>query len=230
MCELCQCEGFEPPKLNTFIHIVESVAPEGALFAFEAKGLTERRDARKASIQLRVDKCAEIVANSPKPFFIWCGLNAESELLKKTIPGSVEVKGSDSDEHKEQSIMDFADGKIDIMISKGSIFGLGMNLQVCCNIAFVGLSDSFEMLFQSTKRFHRHGQTKEVNRHLIISEAEGSVLSNVRRKELEFEAMIANMVEHTKQMNIENVRSLKNEKDSYNNDTNLILPQWLKSV
>lgn len=227
MCELCMCEGFEPPKLNTFIHIVESVAPEGSLFAFEAKGLTERRDARKASIHLRVDKCAEIVANSPKPFFIWCGLNAESELLKKTIHGSVEVKGSDSDEHKEQSIMDFADGKIDVLISKGSIFGLGMNLQVCCNTAFVGLSDSFEMLFQSTKRFHRHGQTKEVNRHIIVSEAEGSVLQNVQRKERDFETMIENMVKHTKNMNMDNIRSLTNEKIEYTPEVKMNLPSWL---
>jgi hypothetical protein len=220
-------EGFDLPPLNTFQHIVQSEAPEGALFAFEAKGLQERRGARKESLERRVAKAVEIVDQSEKPVMIWCGLNAESELLTKSIPGAVEVTGSDSDEHKEKSMLDFAAGLIPVMISKSSICGFGMNFQVCCNTVFVGMSDSFEAMFQSTKRFHRHGQTRPVNRHLIISEAEGSVLSNVQRKERGFESMIANMVEHTKLMNIENIKSLTNEKLSYDADTKIQLPKWI---
>ena len=221
-------EGFDLPLLNTFQHVVESAPTEGSLFVVEAASLTERRAARKESLERRVAKCAEIVAQSRKPFLVWCGLNAESEALKAAIPGAVEVTGSDSDEHKEKSMMDFAAGKIDVMISKSSICGFGMNWQVCADTAFVGMSDSFEALFQSTKRFHRHGQTKEVNRHLIISEAEGSVLNNVKRKEKEFETMIAHMVEHTKKMSIANIRSLTNQKDSYRAEDAIVIPAWLK--
>lgn len=220
-------EGFDLPALNTFQHIVESEAQEGALFAFEAKGLTERRGARKESLERRVAKAVEIVNASDKPVMIWCGLNVESEMVTKLIPGSVEVTGSNSDAHKEKSMLDFADGLIPVMVSKSSICGWGMNWQVCHNTVFVGMSDSFESLFQSTKRFHRHGQTKEVNRHLIISEAEGSVLTNVQRKEREFEAMIHNMVEHTKMMNIENVRSLTNQKINYMPTMPIQFPGWL---
>ena len=220
-------EGFDLPALHTHQHVVPSDAPEGALFAFEARGLAERRGARKESLERRVDKAVEIVKASRKPFFIWCGLNSESTMLKQLIPGSVEVTGSDSDEHKEKSMMEFASGNIEVMISKPSICGFGMNFQVCADTAFVGLSDSFEALFQSTKRFHRHGQTKEVNRHLIISEAEGSVLSNVQRKEREFEVMIQNMVEHTKLMNLENIRSLTHQKLSYNANDAIQFPEWI---
>lgn len=220
-------EGFDLPALNTHQHVVESEAQEGALFAFEARGLAERRGARKESLERRVEKAVEIVKNSRKPFFVWCGLNAESTMLKQMIPGAIEVTGSDSDDHKEKSMMDFAAGKIEVMISKPSICGFGMNFQVCADTAFVGLSDSFESLFQSTKRFHRHGQTSEVNRHLIISEAEGSVLNNVQRKEREFEVMIMNMVEHTKMMNLENIRSLTHQKLSYNADHAIQLPAWI---
>jgi hypothetical protein len=221
-------EGFDLPPLHTHQHIVRSEAQEGALFAFEARGLTERRGARKESLERRVAKAVEIVNASRKPFLVWCGLNTESEMLTKLIHGAVEVTGSDSDDHKEKSMMDFAAGKIDVMISKPSICGFGMNFQVCADTAFVGLSDSFESLFQATKRFHRHGQTREVNRHLIISEAEGSVLANVQRKEREFESMIQNMVEHTKKMNMENIRSLTNQKIEYAAETKMIIPKWLK--
>jgi hypothetical protein len=223
-------EGFDLPSLNTFQHVVPSEAQEGALFAFEARGLTERRGARKESLERRVEKAVEIVAASEKPCFVWCGLNTESEMLTKLIPGAVEVTGSDSDEHKEKSMLDFAAGLIPVLVSKSKICGFGMNFQVCHNTVFVGMSDSFEAMFQSTKRFHRHGQTKEVNRHLIISEAEGSVLSNVQRKEREFETMISNMVEHTKMMNIENVRSLSNQKLSYNADIQINIPKWIEGT
>ena len=220
-------EGFDLPALHTHQHVVQSEAPEGALFAFEARGLAERRGARKESLERRVEKCVEIVKASRKPFLIWCDLNAESDLLKKSIDGAVEVTGSDSDEHKEKSMLDFAAGKIDVMITKPKIAGFGMNWQVCADTAFVGLSDSFEAIFQSTKRFHRHGQTQEVNRHLIISEAEGSVLANVQRKERDFMAMIEKMVEHTRMMNLENIRSMTHQKLSYNANDAIRFPEWI---
>ena len=220
-------EGFELPGLYTKQHIVASKAPDGEFFAMEVKGLSERITARRESINERVTRCIEIVKSHPKPFLVWCNLNSESEMLKKLIPGSVEVKGSDSDEHKEKSMLDFADGKIDVLISKPSICGFGMNFQVCSNTAFVGLSDSFESLFQATKRFHRHGQKNDVTRHLIISEAEGSVLKNIMRKEKEFEMMVANMILHTKKLNIESIKSSRNEKIEYKADKEMIIPKWL---
>lgn len=220
-------DGFDLPGLHTHQHIVESDAPEGALFAFEARGLQERQAARRESLQRRVAKCAEIVAESPRPFMVWCDLNAESDALKAAIPGAVVIQGSDTDHHKEKTMLDFADGKIEVLISKPSICGYGMNFQVCSNTAFVGLSDSFEAIFQATKRFHRHGQKNEVHRHLIISEAEGSVLANVQRKEADFMRMIGEMVEHTKKLNIENVRSLTNQKIDYIPTQPAEFPAWL---
>jgi len=56
-------EGFKLPALHTHQHVVESDAPEGALFAFEAHGLQERQSARRESIERRVAKCVEIVNN-----------------------------------------------------------------------------------------------------------------------------------------------------------------------
>jgi hypothetical protein len=220
-------DGFDLPELITHRHVVESGPVEGQLFAFEVRGLNDRRSARKESIERRIEKCVEIVNRSRKPVLIWCGLNVESEMLKHAIPGSVEVKGADSDHHKEQSMMDFAEGLIDVLISKSSICGFGMNFQVCADTIFCGLSDSFESVFQSTKRFHRHGQTREVNRHLIYSEAEGPVYQNLLRKESDFYSMIQNMVEHTKEMNMENVRSLKSEKIQYIAEKPISFPSWI---
>lgn len=222
-------EGFELPPLNTYQHVVKSEASEGALFAFEAKGLQERQAARRESIERRCEKAAEIVDQSRNdgPFMLWCDLNSESELLTKMIPGAVEIKGSDKPDFKESAMLDFADGNIPVMISKPSICGFGLNFQACHNTAFVGLSDSFEAVFQATKRFHRHGQKHAVNRHLIISEAEGSVLQNINRKESEFMQMIGEMVKHTAKINMENIKATHSEKIEYNATMQMDVPAWL---
>lgn len=222
-------EGFELPELNTYQHIVQSEATEGALFAFEAKGLQERQAARRESIQRRCEKAAEIVDQyrNDGPFMLWCDLNSESEMLTKMIPGGIEIKGSDKPEYKESAMLDFADGNVPVLISKPSICGFGMNFQVCHNTAFVGLSDSFEAVFQATKRFHRHGQKHEVNRHLIISEAEGSVLQNIQRKESEFMTMIGEMVKHTASINMGNIKKTHSEKIEYNGSVQMQVPEWI---
>lgn len=227
-------EGFDLPELKTVQHVVEQ-EHYGDCYGDFLPGITptaltlqERQMVRRTSVGNRCLEAARIVAESDKPFMVWCDLNAESEMLKRIIPGAVEVKGSDKAEHKEWAMMEFAEGKIDCLISKPSICGFGMNWQVCHNTAFVGLSDSFESIFQATKRFHRHGQLHPVTRHFIISAAEGAVLKNVERKESDFLKMIDNMVQHTKKITQANIKSLINEKIEYKANTAITIPSWLQ--
>jgi len=164
-----------------------------------------------------------------KQVVIWCGLNSEQDMIASRFGEKcVSIYGSLSSDEKESRLYRWLDKKVPILVTKPSIFGFGLNLQQCSDTVFVGMSDSFEALFQSTKRFHRHGQKNEVHRHLIISEAEGSVLQNVQRKEADFMRMIGEMVQHTKKMSIENVKQLTNQKIEYNADTSIIIPKWLK--
>jgi SNF2 family DNA or RNA helicase len=154
-------------------------------------------------------------------------LNDESTQLVKAIPGAMEVAGRHSTEYKEDAIADFVAGNVECMVSKPSIFGAGLNLQVCSDTLFCGLSDSFEMLYQATKRFHRYGQKKEVHRHLIYSEAEGNVRENLLRKENEFNNLIAEMVKLTQGMNMDNVKQMDPEKNIYVSQE-LKFPKWLQ--
>jgi DNA methylase len=85
-------------------------------------------------------------------------------------------------------------GERPIMISKCSILGFGINMQHCRNMAFVGLSDSYEALYQSVRRCWRFGQKQEVRVHIITASTEGAVLDNVKRKERDAEEMAARMV------------------------------------
>jgi hypothetical protein len=195
-------DGFVLPPLHMHEQCVKVHTPSsGFLFAVEAQTLQERQQARRDSIEDRVRACADIVNASDKPFLVWCNLNNESEQLAAAIPGAVEVQGSDTDEHKEKAIAGFLDGSIRVIVSKPKIMGLGLNFQHCADMAYVGLSDSYEQLYQSIRRCWRFGQTKPVNVHVITAETEGAVVSNIKRKEREAEETYNNMIEHMKDLN-----------------------------
>lgn len=183
------------PPLVMHEHIVSSAAENG-LFADIATGLMERNKARKESIDERVAACASIVNASDEQWVIWCHRNEEADKLVASIPGAVDVSGSDSIEHKEASVHAFLDGEIRVLVSKPKILGSGMNFQNCHNTAFVGLSDSWEQYYQAIRRFYRFGQDKEVNVHVISAESEGAVVANIKRKEDQNAVMGAEMVKH----------------------------------
>jgi hypothetical protein len=116
--------------------------------------------------------------------------------LAKSIDGAIEVTGSDSEDHKIDAMMGFVDGRYRVMVSKPSIAGHGLNLQICHNEIFVGLSDSYEQFYQATRRCWRFGQREAVNVHVITSHLENAVLENIRRKEKEHDQMAESMIRH----------------------------------
>lgn len=199
------------PELDIKQHTVLGDAPESALFAIEALTLQERQAARRASTERRVKECANLVNSGSEPWIVWCDLNAESELLAKSIPDAVEVRGSDKQEYKEKSMLGFADGSIRVLVTKPSIAGFGMNWQHCNNVAFVGLSDSYELFYQAVRRCWRFGQVKPVNVHVITAETEGAVVANIERKERDAAKMITEMIKHTQNITSQNIRSTRRE-------------------
>jgi len=197
------------------------------LFPMPAETLIERRQARKQTTSERVLECAKIANKEDGTFLVWCDLNYESDMLRKKIKDSVEVKGSDSREFKEKALLGFAKGDIRVLVTKPSIAGFGMNWQHCNNMAFVGLSDSFEQYFQAVRRCWRFGQTKPVNVYIITSELEGNVVRNIKRKEQAAEKMIDEMVVHTQNIIMENIQNTKRELAIYNPTIEMKIPNWL---
>lgn len=220
--------NFDLPSLNMNELVVEGKANENELFPTFAQTLSERRQARKDSLEERVQKAADLVNATEEQFLVWCDLNRESELLTKAINDSVEVKGSDKSEHKEKSLLGFADGSVNRLVSKPSIAGMGMNWQGCRNMVFVGLSDSFEQVFQAIRRCWRFGQEREVNVYIVISEQEGAVLENIKRKEKDFDIMQEGMIRFTKDIVSENIKSTTTEKTEYIPTEKMEIPNFLK--
>jgi DNA modification methylase/superfamily II DNA or RNA helicase len=176
-------DGYSLPPLNIERLTVASDKAQATLLPVANLSLSERREARKASLTGRVAATAELVNASDKPWVIWCDYNDESDALKRAIPDAVEVRGSMTIEQKEAAIDGFSTGDIRVLISKPSITGFGLNWQHCHNTAFVGVGDSFEQQYQAIRRFHRFGQKNQVNVFVAASEQEFVVLENQARKQ-----------------------------------------------
>lgn len=225
-------DGYILPSLNMTEHIVEVKSDgEYSLFGCEiAKTLTERRDARRASLRERCEQAAEIIAQNPDEQWVcWCDLNAESELLAEFIPNSEEVRGSDKPDAKEDALMRFANGALRVLITKPSIAGFGMNWQQCHNMIFVGLSDSYEQMYQAIRRCYRFGQKRPVNVHIVTSAAEGAVKANVERKEQQAAEMKRNMVQYTKEILRKDIRGQERIVIPYDPQIVMIVPDWVMS-
>lgn len=225
--------GYDLPALSVIEHSIDAgedlARQAGLLFGYEATGLTEQRQARKATIGARVELCASMVNGDTDQWLVWCGLNQESAELAKAIPDAVEICGADSAEHKEQSILDFIDGKTRVIISKVAISGFGVNLQNCHKAAFVGISHSFEEWHQATRRIWRHGQLHPVQSHVIYSSAEGRIVQNLKRKQADFFAMRASMVVSMKETMRKELAGVVDDLDEYKPTVKMRIPNWLVS-
>jgi len=216
------------PELRYHEHIIKTkVKPKYGFFIKEVKGMNERRKVRKETLEIRCNKAIDLINNTDDKWLIWCELNDESDLLSKKIENAVEVAGKHDNDLKRKRLLDFADGKIQRLVSKPKIAGFGMNWQVCNKAVFVGLNDSWESLYQAIRRIWRFGQNKPVDVHIIIEEREGSVLKNIKEKEKKFNIMIQNTVKHTKEISKKEIKSTIKEYVSYNPDIKMELPKWL---
>lgn len=224
-------EGYDLPPLNKVQHTASVTHNDGefgsTLFPIEARTLGERLTARRESIAERVELAAKITPDD-RPFVWWCNLNSEADALCAAIPDAVEVRGSDSDESKERKLREFSEGKIRVLVSKPSICGFGMNWQHCADTGFVGLSDSFEQVFQAIRRFWRFGQTKSVNVHFIAAETEGAVVANIARKEADAERMADAMVRHMADLTAENITGTVRDTPDYQPNMPVTLPSWME--
>lgn len=177
-------KGFNLPDLNIEPRFVTvEVTTEGSLFFMGLKGVGNRAEVRRSTLDARLDKCRELLLNSDEQWIVWCGLDAESHAIKKLLNDVVEVCGKDTPEFKAQAFEDFQDSKHRILVTKPRVGGFGMNFQNAHNMIFFGLNDSFEQYYQCIRREYRYGQKYPVNVYVILSTVEQEILRNVQRKE-----------------------------------------------
>ena len=190
-------DGYDLPGLDVVGHLIGSpdLIPDDQLFATDLGGVGGRAKVRRATLDARVARVAELVHTEPdEPWVLWCGLNDEATALQRLIPGAVNVSGSDSAEDKAARLLDFADGRIQVLITKPSLASFGLNWQHCARMALVGLSDSYEAYYQAIRRCYRYGQSRIVHAHVVLSDLEGQIAVNITRKERQAASVLDELV------------------------------------
>ena len=217
-------DGFILPPMVIHEHVVEcdhrEAWSEGFLFAPHATTLNEQRAVRRATTAKRAAIIAEI-AESDEPAIVWCELNGEADAIEKSIPGAVQIKGSDSLDEKVKRLVGFADRDYRVLVTKPSIAGFGMNWQHCALVVFAGVSHSFEQTYQAVRRCWRFGQKREVHVHFIRAEQESAIVDNYRRKEAEHGEMIYQMVSNATN------NEVQQRWNRYEPKTAVRAPKWL---
>ncbi len=220
-----ESDGYDLPSLNLYEHIVETEATDD-LFVTVAQGLQERNKARRDSVNDRCKKAAEIM-NKWDCGIAWTNLNDESNLIYQLVNDSIEVYGSQKPEIKESNILGFTNGDYAKLVSKPKICGFGMNWQHCNKMVFVGLSDSFESFYQAVRRCWRFGQTKPVDVHIVVSDREGAVLDNIKRKQKQHDQMNWEMSTIIRDLTISQIKGATVNKTDYLPREKMTIPNFL---
>jgi hypothetical protein len=186
-----EMEGYALPKLNLFERKIKTKKRDnGQLFNDAIISATNFNAELRLSKTERLNEVVDIVNSRPdENFIIWIKQNEEGEMLKKLLPDSVEVRGSDSNEWKKEKLLGFANNEFRILVTKTKIASFGMNFQNCRNQIFASLDFSFEGLYQAIRRSYRFGQRNEVNIFLITTDTMRNVKLVIDQKQKQFELM-----------------------------------------
>lgn len=187
-------EGYNLPPLNLIEKQVKTNSRDnGKLFNDVAISATNFNQELRLTKIDRLSEVIDIVNNSKENFIIWIKQNEEGEYLRKLIPESVEVKGSDTPEYKESKLIGFANNEFRVLITKTKIAQFGLNYQNCRNQIFASLDFSFEGLYQAIRRSYRFGQKNDVNIYLISTDTMANVIEVINKKQRQFEEMQKSM-------------------------------------
>ena len=161
-------DGYSLPKLNQIEHEVKTeLKNNGLLFNESAVNATNFNKELRETKEKRLKKVIDICNESEGQILIWVKQNEEGEWLRKNLENCKEVKGSDTNEYKEKTLLGFANNEFRILITKAKIAQFGMNFQNCNTQIFPSIDFSFEAYYQQIRRSYRYGQKNEVNIHII---------------------------------------------------------------
>lgn len=200
-------EGYELPPLDVRwhelpVHYGDAVDKHGqmALFNEAAEGLKEAAQVKRDSIDQRVEKMKEIVDKSPEDHFVlWHDLESERHAIRKALPETVEIYGSQDYDLREQRVIDFSQGRTRLFATKKSLSGSGCNFQRHCHREiFLGIDYEFNDFIQAVHRCYRFLQTEPVVIDIIYMENERQIKEVLLEKWKNHDYMVQKMVDIVK--------------------------------
>ena len=100
--------GFDLPDLEIIKHIVETDMTQGAdgmLFRIPDTSATSIHKEKRITSAARAEKIASLVNAEPdEDWVIWVETDYDADSIMALLPNAIEVRGSDSSEHKEMAV------------------------------------------------------------------------------------------------------------------------------
>lgn len=200
-------DGYDLPPLDVRWHELpvhygdaEEKGGQIALFREAAEGLKEAAQVKRESIDARVAEMKRIVEESPDDnFLLWHDLENERHAIKKVLPETVDIYGSQDYDLREQRVIDFSNGKTRLFATKKSLSGSGCNFQRHCHREiFLGIDYEFNDFIQAVHRCYRFLQKDPVMIDIIYMENERQIKEALLEKWKNHDYMVAKMVEIVK--------------------------------
>lgn len=231
-------DGYDLPPLSIHDHLIETGwTAEGELFTPRLEGITQRASVRKDTLDARVRAAIDLICSEPgEQWIVWTGRNDESTAMAEgvadALPGATvaEVVGADDADYKAEQLAAFAAGDVQVLVTKPSIAGAGLNFQTCARMVFVGLGDSYEQYYQAIRRCWRFGQGRPMDVHIVVSDAEAVIVQNVRAKESVARATTDGLIAAIAAENRRELYAGTSKGDSYEPTRTLTLPDWIRSA
>ena len=170
------------------------------LFNEAAAGLKEAAQVKRESIDKRVAKMKEIVDASPEDnFILWHDLEAERHAIKKALPETIDIYGSQDYELREKRVIDFSEGRTRLFATKKELSGSGCNFQKHCHREiFLGIDYEFNDFIQAVHRCYRFLQKEPVIIDIIYMENERQIKDVLMEKWKNHNHMVDKMIEIVK--------------------------------
>lgn len=189
-------EGYKLPELR--VHWIEVKLNQPLEAGIEKNGqgrliadsggndLPTNAKLKRSSIDVRLNRGIEIIAESPEDhFIIWHHLNDEKSAIDRALKGNnyASLYGSLKENLREKIVVDFTKGDLKYLATKPEISGVGCNFQRHCHKAVIlGVNNDFNLLYQLIKRIHRFGQEFACDIYILYLPEEYAIVKNLKRK------------------------------------------------
>lgn len=198
-------DGYQLPKLNVHWHRIgvdQSRAftqrdnrGQHRLLLDAAGGVREAAAEKRATLTDRLQALRSIMAANPgRHWLLWHHMEHERRAIEKHVPGAVTVYGSQPLETREERIIAFTRGEIEILATKPKIAGSGCNFQRhCYSNIFLGIDYKFQDFIQAIHRTYRFQQGQDVDVHILYAESEEGIVREMKRKWAQHDRQVETM-------------------------------------
>lgn len=117
---------------------------------------------------------------------VWTIRNAHANDLERALGEAglrvAQIAGTTPDEERVAHVRAFQEGGLDVLVSKPSVIGHGVNLQAADRMIFAGYDESYEAFHQAVRRAHRQGRRGRLDVFMMVAPEEVPVIRSLEAK------------------------------------------------